>query len=221
MDNYKLRKLPKKKPVICLDNLYLLRYTHWVLDDSIYSDEHQQIQVATGLLMAVFFGCRLCLLFDTRVKIDDSKNDDMSKPIEDITILNDRNASEHDLSDIRVKGHKSNHEDNRPMIINSDNKLGPNSNTLYDSNSDNEFNSDNKLDYNSSTVYDRNSDNDSDSVCNSDGGIDFDSICDSDSDCGTDGDYDAGSDETRTFLYRHFIISIFPNPTPGNRTWFS
>lgn len=62
--------MPKKKPVIDLDDLYHLLYTHWVLDDRTYNDERQRVQVATGLLAAVFFGCRPCSLFDTRVKLE-------------------------------------------------------------------------------------------------------------------------------------------------------
>ncbi len=69
---YGLRTLPKKKPVIGLDDLYLLLYTHWVLDDATYTEERQRVQVATGILAAVFLGCRPCSLFDTRVKFDDS-----------------------------------------------------------------------------------------------------------------------------------------------------
>jgi len=67
IDEYGLRTLPKPKPVIGLEDLCLLLYTHWVLDDATYSDDRQRGQVATGIVMAVFFGCRLCSLFDTRV----------------------------------------------------------------------------------------------------------------------------------------------------------
>jgi len=54
IDKYGLRIVPKKKPVIGLDDLYLLLYTHWVLDDWTYRDERQRVQVAAGLLAAVF-----------------------------------------------------------------------------------------------------------------------------------------------------------------------
>jgi hypothetical protein len=36
---YSLRVLPKKKPVIGLNDLYLLLYIYWVLDDATYLDE--------------------------------------------------------------------------------------------------------------------------------------------------------------------------------------
>ena len=64
-----LRTEPKKKSVIGLDDLYLLLYTHWALDENTYSDERQRVQVATGILAAAFFGCRPCSLFDTRVNV--------------------------------------------------------------------------------------------------------------------------------------------------------
>ena len=39
IDEYSLRTVPKKKPVIDLDDLYLLLYTHWVLDNRTYADK--------------------------------------------------------------------------------------------------------------------------------------------------------------------------------------
>ena len=49
-----------------------------VLDDSIFPDERQRLQHSTGILMGAFFGCRLCSLFDTRVKLDLPNIDDIS-----------------------------------------------------------------------------------------------------------------------------------------------
>jgi len=46
IDEYRLCTTPKKKPVIGLDDLYLLLYTHWVLDDSTFKDERQRVPVA-------------------------------------------------------------------------------------------------------------------------------------------------------------------------------
>ena len=79
IDEYSLRVLPKKKPIIGLDDLYLLLYTHWVLDDSTFKDERQRIQVAIDLLTIAFFDCRSCSLFDTRVKFD---SDNSNAPID-------------------------------------------------------------------------------------------------------------------------------------------
>ena len=84
IDEYGLCTIPKKKPVIGLDDLYLLLYTHWVLDDSTFKDERQRVQVATGLLTAAFFGCRPCSLFDTRVKIDEPDGSDV--PTDDTAV---------------------------------------------------------------------------------------------------------------------------------------
>ncbi len=58
-------------------------------------------------------------------------------------------------------------------------------------------------DFNTTSDSDSDSDSDSGSLYN----------CDEDSD--TDDDCDAGPEETRSFLYRHFTISIVANQTPG------
>lgn len=92
IDEYGLRTLPKKKLVISLDDLYLLLYTHWVLDDATYTDERQRVQVATGILAAVFFGCRPCSLFDTRVKLDDANDSD--EPFDTTTVVHAMNIIE-------------------------------------------------------------------------------------------------------------------------------
>lgn len=52
---------------------------------------------------------------------------------------------------------------------------------------------------------------DGDSDSDSDSG----SLYNCDKDCDTDDDCDVGSEETRSFLYRHFTISIVANQTPG------
>ncbi|KAL9577130.1 MAG: hypothetical protein Q9203_007573, partial [Teloschistes exilis] len=76
IDEYSLRKIPKRKPVIDLDDLYHLLYTHWVLDDSVFKDERQRVQLAKGLLAAAFFDCRPCSLFDTRVNLTETSTID-------------------------------------------------------------------------------------------------------------------------------------------------
>lgn len=48
-----------------VDDLYHILFTHWVYDSNTYHDEHQRVQVATGLLLAVYTGCRPVSLFDT------------------------------------------------------------------------------------------------------------------------------------------------------------
>ncbi len=171
---YSLRVLPKKKPVIGLDDLYLLLYTHWVLDDSTFKDERQRVQVATGLLTAAFFGCRPCSLFDTRVKFDDSDNSDAL--VDEIVIANSpevRRVS----NDVHIGG-------------TSDSKSNRNNDTRLSGEVDNGVN--------------KYWDDDSDS--------DLDSSCDYSEDCETDDDCHAGLEETRSFLYRHFTISIVANP---------
>ena len=48
-----------------VDDLYQILYTHWALDTATYTDERQRVQVAAGILIATFTGCRPVSLFDT------------------------------------------------------------------------------------------------------------------------------------------------------------
>ena len=43
IDEYGLRTFFKKKPVIGLDDLYLLFYIYWVLDDSTFKNKRQRV----------------------------------------------------------------------------------------------------------------------------------------------------------------------------------
>lgn len=190
---YSLRVLPKKKPVIGLDDLYLLLYTHWVLDDATYSDERQRLQVATGILAAVFFGCRPCSLFDTRVKFDDPNESDESP---DATAVADATKSRKDLVQATGDGGhrgKRRRDDNTPVRVDSGCDLDSDTSTGSDESSD------------SDSIYDSESDHDSDSS----------SIHADEEDLDTDDDCDTGPEETRSFLYRHFTISIVASETPG------
>jgi len=79
------------------------------------------------------------------------------------------------------------------------------------------------VDNNTGTVSDENSDGDNDNDNDSDSnywsGNDHDSdsssIYSDDEDADTDDEFDAGPEETRAFLYRHFTISIVANEIPG------
>ena len=62
-----MRKSEKPDAVLDVDDLYDLLTYHWVSDSSRYRDERQRVQVATGLLLSSFVGCRPCSLFDTRL----------------------------------------------------------------------------------------------------------------------------------------------------------
>lgn len=65
---FNLCTLLKKKPVSNCDDLYYWLYTHWVIDDSIFLNEHQQVQHSTEMLMGSFFNYKLCSLFNIKVK---------------------------------------------------------------------------------------------------------------------------------------------------------
>ncbi len=171
-----------KKPVADCDDLYLWLYTHWVIDDSVFPNERQRVQHSTGILMGGFFGCRLCSLFDTRVKLD-------LPNIDDLSLSDSKTIEDHDTN--------SNREDDILMIVDSDCGVDSKPTRVYDH--DDEGYSD------SNTAYDGDGDSDSDlSLRNN-----------IDEDCDTDDECTAGSEETRSFLYRHFTIYIVPSSTPG------
>ncbi len=102
---FRLRTLLMKKLVADCNDLYLWLYTHWVIDDSIFSNEHQRVQHFAEILMSEFFDCKLCSLFNIRVKLDLLNIDDLS--LSDTTTIED-----HDMN--------SNHEDDIWMIVDSD-----------------------------------------------------------------------------------------------------
>jgi len=187
VDEYSLRVLPKRKPVIGLDDLYLLLYTHWVLDDSTFKDERQRVQVATGLLTAAFFGCRPCSLFDTRVKLDDP--DDSDIPTNDTVVASPPGARKvvNDVEMDEIKGRKSYRDGDTGKSIGGACKVDGGSNKSWGG--------------------------DSDSY--SDGDSDSSSLYGYSEGSYTDDDCNAGPEETRSFLYRHFTISIVANRTPG------
>ena len=180
-----------KKPVPDRDDLYSWLYHHMVFDDSVFPDERQRLQHATGILMNAFFGCRLCSLFDIRVKLDLPNIDDIS--LNDSKVLRD-NSTNNKLKDDIL------------MTFNPDcdsNKLRMTRNSNNDSSSDDDKTAcGDEEDGNLNTPYDDDSDSDSNSL------YEVGSNSDTDDEC------TAGFEETRSFLYRHFTIYIVPNPDP-------
>lgn len=169
--------------------------THWVLDDWTYRDQRQRVQVATGLLAAVFFGCRPCSLFDTRVKFDE----ELGEAADGLAVANGQSDTKDELDDIDIdtgNDPKRKRVRDPVMVVDPDCMADSDSSTAYDSDSDS--NSD------SSTACENDSDSDSRSVY-----LPEDDDGDTDDDCG------AGPEKTRAFLYRHFTIAIVPNETPG------
>lgn len=106
-----------KKPVAGRDDLYLWLYTHWVIDDSIFQDERQRVQHSAGILMGGFFGCRLCSLFDTRVKL-------VLPNIDDLSLSDTKTIGDDDMN--------SNCEDDTLMIVDSDCGIDSKPNTVHD-----------------------------------------------------------------------------------------
>ena len=161
-----------------------------VLDDTVFPDERQRLQHSTGMLMGAFFGCRLCSLFDTRIKLDPPSIDDLS--LGDGQVSDDRanNKLRSDDSMDIDSGHKS----NKPRKVH---------------NYENDSSSDAK------TVYDGERESDSDTAYDDDSDSDSSSLYDLDDDSDTDDECTMGSEETRSFLYRHFTIYIIPNSDPS------
>lgn len=85
---YGLRRVPKKRGVSSVDDLYYILFFLWVFDDSTFPDEQQQNQVSAGILMASYLGVRPISIFDTRLKFEEeeeeekaiSSNKDESEP---------------------------------------------------------------------------------------------------------------------------------------------
>ena len=69
IEEYRLQKGARDKPVMSAEDLHHILFTHWALDTTTYADERQRVQVATGLLIASYTGCRPISLFDTGRKI--------------------------------------------------------------------------------------------------------------------------------------------------------
>ncbi len=216
IDEYGLRTLPKTKPVIGLDDLYLLLYTHWVLDDATYSDERQRVEVATGILMAVFFGCRPCSLFDTRVKFDPNGSDEPPNNMAGDHAFNSGQGSDEVESD-GGNDVKRSHEGDTVMAVDSGCEVDEDSHLAFDSDGSSDNDSSSVFDCDEDCDTDGSSVSDCDGDCDTDGSSNGDSssIYDCDEDCDTDDDCNTGPEETRSFLYRHYTISIIANPTPG------
>ncbi|KAL2048924.1 hypothetical protein ABVK25_010777 [Lepraria finkii] len=179
---YGLRTVPKKKPVIGLDDLYLLLYTHWVLDNWTYRDERQRVQVAAGLLAAVFFGCRPCSLFDTRVKFDE----ELGEAADDLAVANGQSDMKDELDDIDMDtgiDPKRTRVSDPVMVVDPDYMIDSDSSTAYDGDGDSHSGS--------STACENDSDSGSSSVYLPD---DDDTDGDTDDDCG------AGSEKTRALI---------------------
>lgn len=82
MKRHELRRLPKERGVTNVDNIYHILLHHWVRDDSIFPDEQQRNQVAAGILIASYFGCRPVSMFDTRLQFQD-EGEEESPSVED------------------------------------------------------------------------------------------------------------------------------------------
>lgn len=149
MDEYHLRRLPKKRGVSSVDDLYHVLFYHWVYDDTVYRDEQQRTYVAAGTLMASYLGCRPVSMFDTRIKFEDE--DGARKP------------ADHRMVTRNPKDHSDDPED---QAIPNDTAWDDEQATLVSPDSD--LNHCGEV----STCSDNNSDSDSDGDSGTDDGVD-------------------------------------------------
>jgi hypothetical protein len=84
---YGLRKLSKRKSVINLNNFYLILYTLWIHDESIFTDKRQRVQIDAELFIITFFNYKSYIIFDIRIKLNNPKNKNLDKSVKLITIL--------------------------------------------------------------------------------------------------------------------------------------
>ena len=117
MDEYQLCRLPKKRGVSSVDDLYYILFYHWVYDNTVYRDELQRCYVATGILMASYFGCRPVSMFDTRIKFEDE--DDARKPADHPTVA----GHPEDYSDNLSDQDDTDWDDEQATLVNSDSDL--------------------------------------------------------------------------------------------------
>ncbi|KAL2048847.1 hypothetical protein ABVK25_010905 [Lepraria finkii] len=85
-----------------------------------YRDEQQRQYVATGILMASYFGCRPVSTFDTRIKFEE--DDATDKPVDRATVADARedysdDSTDEDTSDV------TDWDDDRSTLVDSDSDL--------------------------------------------------------------------------------------------------
>jgi hypothetical protein len=60
--NYDLDTTTREKPVMNVDDIFLVLHHHWVLDTSTFPDERQRLQLALLLLLSAYTATRLAAL---------------------------------------------------------------------------------------------------------------------------------------------------------------
>ena len=71
VDEYKFSRLPRKRGVAYVDDINHILFHYWAYEKAVYAEEQRRAQVATGILMASYFGCRPVLMFDTSLAFED------------------------------------------------------------------------------------------------------------------------------------------------------
>ncbi|KAF2471333.1 uncharacterized protein BDR25DRAFT_223650 [Lindgomyces ingoldianus] len=96
---YNLDTTAREKPVMNVDDVYLVLHHHWVLDDSVFPDERQRLQLALLLLLSAYTATRPAALVYAMInkrkrrehyigwEEDQSDCGDMDLDLEDIKTL--------------------------------------------------------------------------------------------------------------------------------------
>ncbi len=94
-----------------------------MLDNSIFKNKQQRVQIVIDLFITVFFDCRLYFLFDIQVKFDNSDNSNIL--VDKIVIINFfkiRKVSNNIYID-RISNSKNNYNNNTRLSDKIDNNI--------------------------------------------------------------------------------------------------
>jgi hypothetical protein len=210
-----LRRLPKPKPVQVVDDLCCFLVVHLVWCDSVFPDEKQRFYVFPGLNLSSISGCRAVSLFDTRGKprIDDTKSSrNMHALWDDDTLVDqDDQVVDNDLYSECFSDDDSTLVD---MISDDDKNFREDSDLSDGVASDSDDNTYIDMDMSTQESSDT-GEIDSDRFSDTESAADSDFSLESDASSVTDDGYLAGSEETRTILWRHIAFYIVRSPVPG------
>ncbi|KAL8997376.1 MAG: hypothetical protein Q9188_006340 [Gyalolechia gomerana] len=155
VDEYKLRRLPKKRGVSSVDDLYHILFYHWVHDEDVYRDEQQRNYVPAGILMASYFGCRPVSMFDTRLRFEDDEGARKSVDHAIAAVKPTKNVGE----DLGVQDSENgvNQDDDRATLASSD--YDPDTDMDASTCGDNDSNSDSGTDDGVTIMHTKGEDN--------------------------------------------------------------
>ena len=96
---YNLDTTTREKPVMNVDDIYLVLHHHWILDTSVFPDERQRLQVALLLLLSAYTATRPTTLVYTMTDRRKQKEHYIGWENDD---CDDGDPMDFDLEDIRT-----------------------------------------------------------------------------------------------------------------------